>query len=183
MKRLMCIIFIVVFSSNLIYAQQTEQDKPQTKQKPKQQRIYYGGVLGLSFGSYFHISVEPLVGYKISPKFSTGAKIRYEYIKDTRNSWTVEASNYGASLFARYRIIPQIYLHAEPSYMSYQYSSGNFESERDWVPFVFVGAGYNYLIGTNTWLTAEVLFDVLQDDKSPYKDWEPFYSIGVGIGF
>jgi hypothetical protein len=29
----------------------------------------------------------------------------------------------------------------------------------------------------------EVLFDVLQDSNSPYEDWAPFVSIGVGVGF
>ena len=29
----------------------------------------------------------------------------------------------------------------------------------------------------------EVLFDVLQDPKSPYKPWEPQVSVGVGVGF
>ena len=56
-------------------------------------------------------------------------------------------------------------------------------SERDWVPFLFLGGGYIQPLGDRTWLTVEILFDVLQDDKSPYEDWEPFLSIGVGVGF
>jgi len=191
MKRVMYIFLISILSYSLIYAQQIsgpdstsgQKQQKQVKQKPKQQKVYYGGTLGMSFGNYFRISVEPLVGYKINPKFSVGGKIRYEYIKDTRYSTTVTAHNYGGSLFTRYRVIPQIYFHAEPAYLSYQYNTEFGDTERNWVPFVFVGGGYSQMIGSNTWVNAEVLFDVLQDEKSPYKDWEPFYSIGVGVGF
>jgi len=28
-----------------------------------------------------------------------------------------------------------------------------------------------------------LLFDVIQDENSPFEDWEPFYSIGIGVGF
>jgi hypothetical protein len=38
-------------------------------------------------------------------------------------------------------------------------------------------------MGRNTALMVEVLFDVLQDDNSPYEDWSPFVSVGVGVGF
>ena len=43
--------------------------------------------------------------------------------------------------------------------------------------------GFVQPIGRNTVAYAEVLFDVLQDEKSPYKSGEPFFSIGVGVGF
>jgi hypothetical protein len=29
----------------------------------------------------------------------------------------------------------------------------------------------------------EVLVDVLNDDNSPYEEWDPFVSFGVGVGF
>jgi len=27
------------------------------------------------------------------------------------------------------------------------------------------------------------LFDVIQDDNSPYENWDPIISIGAGVGF
>jgi hypothetical protein len=35
----------------------------------------------------------------------------------------------------------------------------------------------------NVWLTAQVLFDVLQDPDSPYRRWDPVFSVGVAAGF
>lgn len=146
-------------------------------------KIYYGGNIGLSFGSYTMIAIRPLVGYKVSPKLSVGLKISYEYISDNRYSTNYTTSNYGGSIFARYRFIPQLYAHVEYAYMNYELYNILGESQREWVPFLFVGAGYSQNLGGNTWLNIQILFDVLQSDKSPYNNWEPFYSVGVGVGF
>ena len=44
-------------------------------------------------------------------------------------------------------------------------------------------AGFRKPMGKRASLNVQVLFDVLQNDNSPYKAWEPFYSVGVGVGF
>lgn len=151
--------------------------------KPKQDRIYFGGNIGLTFGNYSMLGIYPMVGYKLTPKLSVGVKLAYEYIRDKRYTTDYETSNYGGSLFARYRVIQPIYLHAEYAGLNYELYNFEGESEREWVPFFLVGAGYSKLISSRTWLNIQVLFDVLQNEKSPYKQWEPFYSIGVGVGF
>jgi hypothetical protein len=146
-------------------------------------KIYYGGYLNLSFGKYTVIGAEPMIGYKITPKFSAGLKLRYDYIKDKRYSTTYTTSNYGGSIFTRYRIIPALYLHAEYAYYNYELFYSNETSERKWVPFLFLGAGYSQRLGGNAWFNLQILFDVLQNSNSPYNNWEPFYSVGVGVGF
>ena len=41
---------------------------------------YYGGTVGFSFwNDYTYIGIYPLVGYKVTPKFSIGGKIGYSY--------------------------------------------------------------------------------------------------------
>ena len=127
------------------------------------------------------------MGCVLDAKSSVGFKLAYEYINDKRYDPSRTYHNYGGSVFYRYRVIPQLYAHAEFAYASYQYSVqtdvfGNVESERKWIPFLLVGAGYVQPISRTTSLFIEVLFDVLQDDKSPYENWEPWVSIGVGVG-
>ena len=86
-----------------------------------QSKVYYGGNVGFRFwNDYFYLGVYPLVGYKITPRFSVGGKIGYAYISDSRYDPTFNSSNYGGSVFTRYRIIPQIYAHAEYVYFSYE---------------------------------------------------------------
>jgi hypothetical protein len=166
--------------STEIYQAPVVQEKSPSKLKDK---IYFGGNIGLTFGSYTSIGIYPLIGYKITPKLSAGLKISYQYIQDKRYSSNYSTSNYGGSLFTRYRIIQPLYLHVEYEMTNFELYNSIGESERTWVPFLFVGAGYSQRLGGKSWLNIQVLFDVLQNANSPYNNWEPFYSIGVGVGF
>lgn len=146
-------------------------------------KMYFGGYVNLMFGSYTAIGVEPLVGYKLTPKFSVGGKLSYEYISDKRYEEDYSASNYGFSLFTRLRVTQRLYAHTEYSAMNYKLFNETGGSDREWVSFLFVGGGLSQPISQNTWLTAELLFDVLQNENSPYAAWEPFFSVGFGVGF
>ena len=184
MRKSILFIILVLFISSSLFAQQADS----TARKPEKKTavanpVYYGGTIGFSFGSYFRIAIMPLVGYKVSPQASVGLKLGYEYIVDNRYEEKITGSNYGASIFARYRVIPQAYLHAEFAYFSYKYKVKDFETDRTWVPFLYLGGGYIQPVGPNTSLFVEVLFDVLQDDNSPYEAWDPMISIGVSAGF
>ena len=194
------IILLLLFPVLVSYSQTTNTDTtkpspPQEVQQSQPSKWYYGGTVGFNFwGDYFYLSVNPLVGYQISPKFSVGGKVQYSYINDSRyDPLELTSHNYGAGIFARFRPIYQIYLHAEFDYASYetnnvlynpitrQYSSG--DSERNWVPFLLLGGGFVQRVGPNAAVYVEVLFDVIQDENSPYEDWDPIISIGGGVGF
>jgi hypothetical protein len=149
----------------------------------KDNRLYFGGTLGVTFGSYTRFSIAPLVGLSLNPKISVGAKGIYEYINDTRYSPDLTASNYGGSLFTRLRLNPMVYAHAEYAYMNYETRLRNGGSERNWVPYLFLGGGAMRPLGGGMAAFVEVLFDVLQDSNSPYDAWQPFVSVGVTKGF
>ena len=124
-----------------------------------------------------------MIGYKITPKLSGGLKIGYEYVSDNRYSSNYQTSNYGGSIFARYRVIPRLDAHVEYEQINYELYNFDGTSNREWVPFLYVGGGYSQPIGRNVWLTAQVLFDVLQDERSPYNRWDPVFSVGVAANF
>ena len=193
MKKIIMLVLLTVLVS---YPQTTTPDTtkpsqpPQEVQQQQPSKWYYGGTIGFNFwGDYFYLSVNPLVGYQISPKFSVGGKLQYAYINDQRyEGLELTSHNYGAGLFARYRPIYQIYLHAEFDYASYEnytiYANPyRAESERNWVPFLLLGGGLVQRVGPNAAVYVEVLFDVIQDENSPYEDWDPIISIGGGVGF
>ena len=85
-------------------------------------------------------------------------------------------------------MIPQIYLHSEFVYFYYENQTYDLETrefgiERNWVLYLLLGCGFSQNVGQNVWAYVEILFDVLQDESSPYEEWEPFISIKVGVGF
>lgn len=187
------IIATLFLAANSSYAQAVQDStavqqqelapKPQKAKQPAINRIYYGGTVGLSFGSYTRIGLYPLVGYKITPKLSGAVKLGYEYVSDSRYTTTYTTSNYGGSLIARYRIVPAIYAHVEYETFNYQLYNYLGESTREWVPFLYLGGGFSKKMSANSWLTAQVLFDVIQDENSPYEAGAPYFSVGVGVGF
>lgn len=156
---------------------------PPKEKKPIGDKVYFGGYFNMSFGSYTLIGIEPMIGYKLLPRLSVGAKFRYDYMQDKRYAETYTASNYGASVFSRLVLFKGLYAHAEYAGYNYKFYYADGESEREWVPFLLVGGGYTMRVGNRTSVNAQILFDVLQNDKSPYSRYEPFYSVGVGVGF
>jgi hypothetical protein len=186
--KIIAILLAVCITLPLLAQQQdttqtVQKQPPPPKKKSSPGKVYYGGTLGLSFGNYFRISIAPLIGYAYSPKTSVGVRVGYEYVQDKRYDETLTAHNYGASVFGRYRPIPKVYGHAEFVYFSYKYKISELETERDWVPFFLLGAGFVQPISPAASAFVEVLVDVLNDPKSPYKEWDPQIRVGVAAGF
>ena len=190
----------VALATGSSFAQNTTQVAPDTtqavattpatakKETPKDQgsisdKLYFGGSVGMTFGNYTSIRISPLAAYKVQPKLSVGLQLGYEYVRDDRYSETFTSHNWGGSIFSRYRIIPQAYAHAEYALVNYEVHTSPTTSERQTVPFLFLGGGISQKIGPRTWAYAQVIVDVLQSNKSPYDDWEPFISFGVAAGF
>lgn len=183
-------IFITLFLlCNSVYADKNIKSLNAPEQS-NTSKWYIGGNLGLNFWSdYFMISVEPMIGYHTSSKFSLGIKPHYSYIKeDNDNIEDFTYHNFGGSVFARYTPIPLGYLHAEFAYNNYEQYTYNsttqdYETNRVWVPFLLLGAGYKQPLSSNATAYAEVLFDVIQNKNSPFKKWEPIVHAGVAFGF
>ncbi len=155
--------------------------EPASTKPPLRDRIYYGGSIIVSFGDVTRIGMYPMIAYKFTPKLSLGAEVGYEYLKF--DDFDQSGNNYGGSVFARYRIVPRLYAHAEYQMINYEIFTSTTTSQRDWVPFLLVGGGFAQPMGRNAWSYVEVLFDVLNDNQSPYDDGEPFITVGVGVGF
>lgn len=156
--------------------------------RPLADRIWFGGGLGLSFGTVTAVQIDPLVGYKVDEagRFSVGLGGSYWYFRDTRFAQPVDFMAYGYRTFSRYRFIEQAFVHAEFLHMNVE---GNrmlpFSEQRPriWVPHLLVGGGYVQSMGGNGSLYLQVLFDVLQDPNSIYANQGPILGGGFGIGF
>jgi len=89
---------------------------------PDNSKWYFGGNIGVNFwNDYFLISAEPMAGYKVTSKFSLGAKLNYSFRKDNNSApQNFTYNNYGGSIFARYNPVPRGYLHAEFNFINYK---------------------------------------------------------------
>jgi len=146
----------------------------------KESRLYYGGSIGFSLsGRILWLNIQPLLGYKLTPKASVGARLNYQYVSDRRFNPAVTSLDYGASLFSRYRVHPQLYGLTE-----FEYVSIDLGEKRELVPFLLIGAGYVQRLAPKTSLTTEVLIDLLQDERGRlYRNQGPRVNVGIGVGY
>ncbi|HEX7878140.1 MAG TPA: hypothetical protein VF720_01945 [Candidatus Eisenbacteria bacterium] len=161
---------------------QVQAAPPPSRSARQPSRIYYGGSAVVGFGNPDHVGFFPSLGYKLSPRVSIGGEIGYEYLKydGVKNGF----NNYGGSLFSRVKLTPRLFGHAEYQAISTELATSPLsDNERVVVPYLLVGGGMIQPISANASAYAEVLFDVLQDENSPYDSGEPFISFGVGVGF
>ncbi|MCU0372031.1 MAG: DUF2860 domain-containing protein [Ignavibacteria bacterium] len=203
MKNLILTLLLVMTLSSCLFAQDENSDMQSggttdisVITAKKYNPWFYGGEFGFMFGDYSAVSITPQVGYKISNQFSTILKVGYSYAwtsdyKDASGN-SLSYNQYGASLTFRYAPIRQFYMMLEPAYYSYENAVGKFavgtgvyyEKERVEVPFIFLGAGAFQPFGNSGWgATAELKVDLLNDDNSPYAEWNPIFSVGVIYGF
>lgn len=178
------IFFMILGSSIASIAQKS--DNPY-KGLPFKDRIYVGGDLGFSFGSYTYIRIAPLLGYNFTERFSAGLSPSYTYLKDSRFEPEYETSIYGGSVFGRYFVFEGFFLQTEVEALNldvYRINpiTGEYRTERETIPIWFVGAGYSQRTTEGSGFFISVLYDLIQDINSPYPD---NLSIRVGgfIGF
>ena len=160
--------------------------KESTEKRPFKDRIWYGGGIGLNFGTVTSVQLEPMVGYKVDHKgkFSVGPGITWWYLNDGRYTPRYEFNAYGYRLFARYRVIPQAYVHTEFLHMNAQrWLGADVGVQRIWVPHLLAGAGYAQPLGGRNAIYLQVLWEVLQNPNSVYYGQGPIISGGVGLGF
>lgn len=185
MSRWTILLYLLVGMTVPSLAQQTTKS---TDSRPFSERIWFGGGVGLSFGTVTAIQVDPLVGYKVDQngKLSIGLGGSYWYFRDNRFTTPYDFTAYGYRTFTRYRFIEQAYAHAEFLHMNVESNRFGAFSEirpRIWVPHLLVGGGYVQPLGGRGSIYLQVLFDVLQDPNSIYFNQGPIFSGGVGIGF
>lgn len=142
-------------------------------------RLYFGGNLGLQFGTVTLIDVSPLVGVMITPKLSGGLGGTFQYFDDNRFQGG-QGTSYGGRVFGRYNILPNIFTHVE--YESINWNAYDFFAEefrRTWTNALFIGGGYFAPFGPRGGANFTFLYNVLHDNRNSYYS-EP-YVIRVGF--
>lgn len=167
-------------------------------------KMIYGG--GLAFGiggGVTNIGISPIVGYRFTEDFSAGIGLGYNYLQiknfanyynaNGQEEWyTLKTSIYTANVWARYLIWENIFLHVQPEMNSLETLSAEYVSGQQWgteikkrrlfVPSMLVGGGIRQPISDRASFVAVILYDVLQDKNSPYRNTVDL-RFGFAIGF
>lgn len=163
-------------------------------------RIIVGGwgMFGIGSG-VTNVGITPILGYRITDNFSAGIGFGYQYlrVKDyflvTTSFTTTERRPlnmhfYSPSVWARHIIWNNIFAHAEYEHniSSYKEYINNIFVDPPYeirnvninVPCLLLGGGLRQPIGARSSFVFMALYDVLQNEYSPYRN-----TIAIRVGF
>ncbi|AFM05405.1 hypothetical protein Fleli_3065 [Bernardetia litoralis DSM 6794] len=155
---------------------EAKKEKDEDEEKiPLIDRFYFGGNFGANFGTVTNITVAPMVGYKITPRFSVGVGGTYQYWSDKRFTPTYTQSIYGGSLFSRYMIAEDflgtgnLFAHAEYETLfakePYQDpNTGLIKEKTKAFPSFLIGGGLAIPIGSRSAFTISALYNPFYDE-------------------
>jgi hypothetical protein len=149
------------------------------------ENLWFGGGVGMSFGTVDWIEIAPIVGYNATDKLSFGGGVLYRYRQDGRFPGDPSTNDYGANVFVRYRITPWLFGHGEYEYLNYEFIRSDLSTYRDTFNSILAGPGISRPLGQRTAFYGLALYNFSYDDNdinSPYDD-EWVIRIGVSVGF
>ncbi|MEM0992156.1 MAG: hypothetical protein AAF847_08410 [Bacteroidota bacterium] len=119
-------------------------------------RLWFGGSINPNFRSFngvteVFLGISPMVGVKIlenDDRFSIGPRVSltYQYIRFPVAANQVQVTNilsYSVGAFARYKVLPRIFPHAEIEFENIGFPDGANGIGRVRRENLYVGAGYN----------------------------------------
>jgi hypothetical protein len=157
---------------------------------PISQRIYFGGNLGLQFGSVTYIDVSPLAGYMVTNNFSVGAGITYRYLK-YNNGIQYQTHIYGGRLFARHNLtfLPApLFVYGEYENLNVELAKYNathtdYYMTREWIPSLFLGGGLFQSFGRRGGFVLTAMYNVIFDSERTIYLYNSPWVIRVGFTF
>ncbi|HVI46610.1 MAG TPA: hypothetical protein VM802_17160 [Chitinophaga sp.] len=157
-------------------------------------RLIVGGSLGMVFGDYTNVNVSPLVGYRFNDYIAAGISINGQYGSMRTRDWndrTLQRDQYtifGGGVWGRVYPVPMLFVHVQPEYnyvsqktTVYVDPKNTYKSNYG-VPSLLLGAGYTQSVGGRVGVGISIMYDVIQDNRSPYRS-NIIYRVGAGLGF
>lgn len=161
MKRMVLLFLLGSLPFFAVAQREVDEDTPHKLKD----RMYFGGGFGLGGGTgYFSLSLNPIVGYMITDKFSGGMGITYQYLSYTNYKPAVTVNQYGISPFLRYNF-DQLFAMAEYNLISTNYVGSD---KRYFVDRMLLGLGYSQPLGSRGGLNIVGLYDVLYKANGPF---------------
>jgi len=186
MKRILLFVFCALAVTSL-HAQ--EEEVPDKKFDPN--NLFFGGSLGLSFGTYTLVNVTPQVGYRFNRYLAAGAGINFiyssahyqNYIPEYREEYGVV----GLNIFGRVFPIQYIFLQLQPE-VNYTWGNLKFYDGTEeqklkgkFIPSLLGGLGGMIPTGARGGFFIMAQYDLLQETRNPYGP-NVFFNFGYVFG-
>ena len=178
-------IFICLPANAQKSKKQLSKEKSKSKSFDWQEKVWFGGGLGLSFssaylsndapGQVFNISLSPMAGYKIKSFWSVGPRISYSYTNarfDNGEILKLSIHDVGAGLFTRLKFFKLFFVHGEyesawtRELTGYLTSNNKLETIGVRKDHIYGGLGYNSSGDSDFGYEIYVLYDFLAEDNT-----------------
>lgn len=146
------------------------------------ERIFFGGFLGLQFGTQTAINISPQAGFLISNRFSAGIGSTYQLYHDRFFGQSFTTHVFGYSVFGRLHIMPRIFAHAEFEQLNMQIRENRVldqPDERFWETNIFLGAGYRQPLSDRVNFNIMLLYNFNEQSQAYYQN--PIFRFGVDV--
>jgi len=184
--QVICVVFLLIMllSCSNLFAQVKVKEKKKLSDK-----IFFGGSIGMVFGTVTRIDILPEVGMWVLPQWSIGVGGRYTYRRERYNLINGESQNFkshiwGLSGFTQIMPITdldkvfKIGIHGGPIFQGewegLYLDKGNFDPNiisqegRGWVHLFLVGAGYRFPVSEKSGINLLVLWELTNSRYTPY---------------
>jgi len=145
-------------------------------------KVRIGGDLNFGLSNdYYFLTAAPRVSMEVTKWFVPGISVAYMYAQETGS---YSATTYGAGVFTD--IYPIQYVFGRVEYQRLWYTqkvTGIPEKYTFNDNFLLMGVGARVPVGNRMSMSASVLFNVLNNEKSDYYMYKnPIYGVGVEVG-
>jgi len=181
-NRRSLVVFLTLITLNIAGQQPGAGQKTRREVPPVKERLFFGGSLGLQFGTFTDIEVAPIIGLWVLPRLGIAVGPNFRYYKDPLDNTLI----YGGRTYAEFiflqdfnNVIPiglhlGLFLHVEDEALSLEssffrnpYSSGRFL-----INTVLAGGGIRQPLGQRSSLNFTFLWALNNSDYGVYGDPE-----------
>ena len=144
------------------------------------ERLFFGGNFGAWFGTTTYVNASPLIGCRITKKFSIGAGFTYNYYSQNYNGKKYVSTIYGGNAFARYFVLENLFAQVGWDRLSVPDFRSIIPNSRTWVDNILVGGGFRQSFSERGGFVIAIYYNVNQTPLSPYQN--PIIQMGFNIG-
>lgn len=132
------------------------------------------------FGTYTILTLNPVIGYKVTEKLHVGGGGIFNYYAVRYGSQRISQTFYGAHSFGRFFILENVFAQVQYDYL-YQpkinFTQGTLE--KGWVDYLLVGGGLRNRIGENAFFIASLMYNVKNRPNQISAYYNPVIQVGI----